>query len=85
MGSIEESVSALLIETGNQFNAHSSANILNFEQEHKRAPSILNENDFASAVSKDQNGLNKQDDNDDVMFMSMQDFKKKFDMMNAMK
>ena len=57
------------------------------KHEHSRIPSMLNENDFASAVAKDQiAGLRAGDDEDDeAMFMSMQDFKKKFDIMNAMK
>ena len=74
MGSIEEKVSELLMETGNQFNAHSQAS-MGYEQEfsHNRAPSILNENDFASAVGNETG----EGENDDVMFMSMQEWTKK--------
>ena len=76
MGVIEEKVSTLLMETGNQFNAHSQASMSNFEQElaHNRAPSILNENDFASAVGV---GNEAGEGENDVMFRSMQEWTKK--------
>ena len=48
----------------------------NFEQElaHNRAPSILNENDFASAVGV---GNEAGEGENDVMFRSMQEWTKK--------
>ena len=44
------------------------------------APKILTAEEFAAEIGND----NDEDEDNDVMFMSMQDFKKKLDMMSGM-
>ena len=74
MGSIEEKVSLLLLETGNQFSVQSHQSSTAFDRELMAGlpPPIMNENQFAQAVSNEPG-----EGEEDVMFMSMQDWSKK--------
>ena len=78
MSSIEVKVAELLIETGNQ---HS------FAQTAAQAPQLdftkmpqMSEQEFTEGMRQSVDGDNNEDD---VMFMSMQDFKNKLDMMSS--
>ena len=78
MSSIEVKVAELLIETGNQ---HS------FAQTAAQAPQLdftkmpqMSEQEFTEGMRQSVDGDNNEED---VMFMSMQDFKNKLDMMSS--
>lgn len=74
MGSIEQAVSDLLLKNGGGMAAFDgNANDINF------APKILTAEEFAAEMDND----NDDGEDNDVMFMSMQDFKKKLDMMSG--
>ena len=80
MSSIEMKVAELLIETGNQFSPQSfAANVPAPQMDFTKMPQMSEEEFTEGFRNADGNG---EDDDADVMFMSMQDFKKKLDMMS---
>lgn len=78
MSSIEMKVAELLLQTGNQFTSPQS-----FAQNAAQAPQL----DFTKMPQMSEEQFNEdirgEDGDDDVMFMSMQDFKKKLDQMSS--